>query len=183
MDNCIVCGRYAEARCSACRGVRYCGSQCQKQDWKSHKSDCKSFQVATLNVVGAGGNVQEKPVPTHCTGCKLKFGSEIGKRDELCPDCGYAACADCACHNRRGTCYCENSNFGHKYCGRVPEWYHCSSRTGRVYRGDNHPDPYDAELHAVPAAQWEAAPRTCGNCWQTKLCLKRGYQCKYWMCQ
>ncbi|KAJ7101216.1 hypothetical protein B0H15DRAFT_769556, partial [Mycena belliarum] len=123
------------------------------------------------------------PPSTHCTGCGGRFGGRIGERDLLCLDCGYAACLDCSCHNRRGTCYCENSNFGHKYCGRVPEWYHSSSRTGKVYRGDNHPDAYLAESHHVPASQWETDPRTCTNCGETKRCLKPGYQCTDWMCQ
>ncbi|KAF8144374.1 hypothetical protein K438DRAFT_1874251 [Mycena galopus ATCC 62051] len=142
------------------------GVACQKLDWKTHKTVCRV-----------------KPPTTHCTGCRLKFGGENGKPDELCPDCGYVACEDCACHNRRGTCYCEDSNFGHKYCGRVPEWYHRSSRTNKLYRGDNHPAEYDAQLHTVPSDKWEKEPRKCGNCGESKLCLVPGYLCKNSLCQ
>ncbi|KAF8200514.1 hypothetical protein K438DRAFT_1822105 [Mycena galopus ATCC 62051] len=128
------------------------GVACQKQDWKTHKTVCRV-----------------KPPTTHCTGCRLKFGGENGKPDELCPD--------------PGTCYCEDSNFGHKYCGRVPEWYHRSSRTNKLYRGDNHPAEYDAQLHTVPSDKWEKEPRKCGNCGESKLCLVPGYLCKNSLCQ
>ncbi|KAJ7141714.1 hypothetical protein C8R43DRAFT_1017061 [Mycena crocata] len=165
------CGQEAEMRCSGCKLVRYCGAECQKKDWKPHKLDC-----ASLLATG-------KPRTTHCTGCKVAFGARIGPVDETCPDCGYTACNDCICHNRRGTCYCPNSNFGHKYCGRVPEWYHYSGRTGQLYRGDNHPDEYDAELHETPAGDWEKEPRECGNCGERKICLRPGYICQSPMCQ
>ncbi|KAJ7871905.1 hypothetical protein B0H14DRAFT_2723398 [Mycena olivaceomarginata] len=166
MQNCAnECGKPAESTCSGCKSARYCGVECQKQDWKRHKPACRSLG---------------KPPTTHCTGCRLRFGGQNGKPDEICPDCGYVACEDCACHNRRGSCYCEDSNFGHKYCGRVPEWYHCSSRTGKVYRGDNHPKD---SSHDLPADLWEKTPRQCRNCGEIELCLVPGYTCTNWLCQ
>jgi len=27
--------------CSRCRGVRYCGAECQRRDWQVHKPQCK----------------------------------------------------------------------------------------------------------------------------------------------
>ncbi|KAJ7836710.1 hypothetical protein B0H13DRAFT_1733411 [Mycena leptocephala] len=180
MDNCDAgCGKHADLRCSGCKSVRYCGVDCQKLAWKTHKKDCKSRASATGNK--PADNASTKPRTTHCTGCNLRFGGENGRPNEICPDCGYVACESCVCHNR--TCYCANTNFGHNYCGRVPEWYHLSQRTGKMYRGDNHPDKYDAELHFVPASQWEKEPRKCRNCGETKLCLIPGYTCNYWMCQ
>ncbi|KAJ6464356.1 hypothetical protein C8R45DRAFT_1023805 [Mycena sanguinolenta] len=160
------CGKYAGMKCSACKSVRYCGKECQKKDWKSHKNVCIT-----------------RPRTTHCTGCRLQFGGSNGKPDEICPDCGYVACADCACHNRRGTCYCAKSNFGHPYCDRVPEWYHYSARTGELYRDDNHPDKYDAELHGITQDRWEKEPRECNNCGKIKLCLIPGYRCTNSLCQ
>ncbi|KAJ6520705.1 hypothetical protein DFH09DRAFT_1287438 [Mycena vulgaris] len=167
------CGKEADSRCSGCQSARYCGAECQRRDWKTHKKVCKSTPT------GENG----KPPTTRCTGCSLRFGGANGAPDLICPDCGYVACESCSCHNRRGSCYCEDSNFGHKYCGRVPEWYHCSSRTGKVYGGDNHPDEYDAKLHDVPVSRWEAEPRECGNCGERKRCLVPGYRCTNWMCQ
>ena len=31
-------------KCSGCNSVRYCNETCQKEHWKSHKSDCKRLQ-------------------------------------------------------------------------------------------------------------------------------------------
>jgi hypothetical protein len=62
----------------------------------------------------------------------------------------------------------------------VPEWYHCSSRTGKVYRGDNHPKD---SSHDLPADLWEKTPRKCRNCGEIELCLIPGYTCTNWLCQ
>ncbi len=35
---CAWCGENASLKCSACSLTRYCGSKCQKADWKYHKS-------------------------------------------------------------------------------------------------------------------------------------------------
>ncbi|KAJ7150684.1 hypothetical protein C8R46DRAFT_1008177 [Mycena filopes] len=172
MDDCDAgCGSPGEMRCSGCKIIRYCGKDCQRFDWPIHKLDCKSLAKTG------------KPRTTHCSGCKQPFGEWIGAADRSCPDCGYIACNDCVCHDRRGTCYCPESNFGHKYCGRVPEWYHYAGRTGKAYRGDNHPEKGDAKSHGIPPGQWETEARACGNCGEEKICLKPGYTCNNWLCQ
>ncbi|KAJ7795023.1 hypothetical protein B0H14DRAFT_2921208 [Mycena olivaceomarginata] len=33
-----VCGKPAANRCSACKTVSYCSQECQRRDWKTHKS-------------------------------------------------------------------------------------------------------------------------------------------------
>lgn len=39
---CRVCKATANLVCSRCKVVRYCGADCQKQDWKAaHKNTCK----------------------------------------------------------------------------------------------------------------------------------------------
>ena len=39
---CAACGAAgAPLMCGACRGVRYCGPECQKRDWRAHKAACK----------------------------------------------------------------------------------------------------------------------------------------------
>lgn len=41
---CIVCGEEAHLICSKCQRVRYCDPECQKRDWKEHKSSfCIGF--------------------------------------------------------------------------------------------------------------------------------------------
>lgn len=32
-------------RCSKCREANYCDQECQKKDWQSHKSYCKSKDI------------------------------------------------------------------------------------------------------------------------------------------
>ncbi|KAJ7150665.1 hypothetical protein C8R46DRAFT_1123871 [Mycena filopes] len=172
MESCAAgCGKAGPLKCSGCKVVRYCDGQCQKLDWKAHKLDCESL--------GTTG----KPRTTHCSGCKKPFGGFIGEVDAICPDCGYAACNDCSCDNRLGTCYCANSNFGRRYCEQVPEWYHSAARTGTPYGGDNHPDETLSEVHSIPAAEWEHEARVCGNCGETKVCLRPEYICREFLCQ
>ena len=38
---CFHCGKPATKRCSRCRGVHFCGAQCQRDGWVAHKTDCK----------------------------------------------------------------------------------------------------------------------------------------------
>jgi positive regulator of sigma E activity len=30
-------------RCSKCKAIKYCGKECQNEDWKEHKQTC--FQI------------------------------------------------------------------------------------------------------------------------------------------
>ncbi|KAJ6459491.1 hypothetical protein C8R47DRAFT_1028205, partial [Mycena vitilis] len=164
---CDGCGKRGDLICSSCKSVRYWSVRTSEFHWKTtHKHDCKILAAKS----------EERPPTTHCTGCGLQFGGRNGKPNEICPDCGYVACDSCVSDGRRGTCYCEKKNFGRDYCGRIPEWYHYGARSGKLYRGDNHPNPDDAELHKVPASQWEKVPRRCRNCGEIKLCLIPGYR-------
>lgn len=42
---CSVCGSLCDkiAKCSACEVVTYCGTECQKKDWKTHKKQCATI--------------------------------------------------------------------------------------------------------------------------------------------
>lgn len=42
-DSCEVCHQIKDKMfmCSRCKSVRYCSTDCQKTDWKSHKNICK----------------------------------------------------------------------------------------------------------------------------------------------
>jgi hypothetical protein len=39
---CVICKKISDKRllCCPCKTVRYCSSECQKKDWKSHKKTC-----------------------------------------------------------------------------------------------------------------------------------------------
>ncbi|KAJ6524444.1 hypothetical protein DFH09DRAFT_1372184 [Mycena vulgaris] len=45
-NGCSVCGDPAKQKCSRCGAVRYCDPVCQKEDWKSHRPLCKSWEGA-----------------------------------------------------------------------------------------------------------------------------------------
>jgi hypothetical protein len=38
---CAVCGNPSKKKCFGCGKVRYCGKDCQKKHWKTHKKVCK----------------------------------------------------------------------------------------------------------------------------------------------
>ena len=42
---CAGCGKRDEkhTKCARCKTVFYCGAECQKQDWKTHKRDCQKL--------------------------------------------------------------------------------------------------------------------------------------------
>lgn len=44
-SNCAVCGVSAKLFCSACKSVKYCGADHQRQHWKKHKIDCRPFKI------------------------------------------------------------------------------------------------------------------------------------------
>ncbi|KAL5559571.1 hypothetical protein UlMin_035782 [Ulmus minor] len=60
---CVVCGNPASKKCSRCKAVRYCSTNCQEVHWKSgHKSECKIAQspVRVISSNNALGNSQLK---------------------------------------------------------------------------------------------------------------------------
>ncbi|EJD52357.1 hypothetical protein AURDEDRAFT_158083 [Auricularia subglabra TFB-10046 SS5] len=129
-----------------------------------------------LNKVNDEHAARPPPTPreTHCTGCNVRY-TEDYPADQTCPDCGYTTCESCACHDSRGSCYCQASNFGYKYCEREPRPYHLSSHTGKLYSGDYHPDESKTENGpTVRPDLYEDAPRKCNSCGEVKLCLKPG---------
>lgn len=40
-STCAVCGLAARSHCSRCQLVHYCGRDCQRTEWRTHKSQCK----------------------------------------------------------------------------------------------------------------------------------------------
>ncbi|KAF7290760.1 MYND-type domain-containing protein [Mycena indigotica] len=45
-NGCTICGEPAKSKCSRCGVVRYCGSVCQRDDWKAHKALCNQLKGA-----------------------------------------------------------------------------------------------------------------------------------------
>lgn len=43
--SCDMCGGKALRRCSACKATQYCGPECQRRDWPTHKHMCPAEQT------------------------------------------------------------------------------------------------------------------------------------------
>mmetsp|Transcript_106111 Transcript_106111/g.300029 ORF Transcript_106111/g.300029 Transcript_106111/m.300029 type:complete len:255 (-) Transcript_106111:225-989(-) len=48
--SCNVCGAPAAKLCSRCKCRHYCGPQCQRSDWRSHKQYCEPPQTVAARV-------------------------------------------------------------------------------------------------------------------------------------
>jgi hypothetical protein len=58
---CSFCSKLAEpgktlAQCKACGIARYCGKECQTQDWPAHKTTCKIIQEQKKLTANNGGS-------------------------------------------------------------------------------------------------------------------------------
>jgi hypothetical protein len=42
-DVCEECGIPCQSKCSICDSVYYCGKECQKKAWPSHKEECENY--------------------------------------------------------------------------------------------------------------------------------------------
>lgn len=49
LDTCTLCRKKATKKCSNC-GTRYCSSVCQRNDWSTHKLECKAM-IDAINYV------------------------------------------------------------------------------------------------------------------------------------
>ncbi len=45
-----ACGKPARSRCSRCLVEWYCGRECQKKAWKSHKTECRHAQMKVFGI-------------------------------------------------------------------------------------------------------------------------------------
>lgn len=46
---CAYCGKEGNKRCSRCKSVVYCSSDCQKAHWKQHKGECKYLSKSSTS--------------------------------------------------------------------------------------------------------------------------------------
>lgn len=57
-NGCTKCGTKEDAntlkRCTGCKFVKYCNVDCQKADWKNHKSVCKTIRSGNENNASYG---------------------------------------------------------------------------------------------------------------------------------
>ena len=53
-NNCTVCGKDADKKCSRCKEVAYCSKECQAISWKTHKNDCNvKFTIDNVTILGS----------------------------------------------------------------------------------------------------------------------------------
>ena len=96
-EECKTCGKSNGTllSCQNCKSVKYCGSKCQSQDWKTHKSVCKSMEdvesVGQLSDFGSSNRVWPRIVQKLTT---AEFRSAVSKYPFLvvfvlprCPSC------------------------------------------------------------------------------------------------
>lgn len=101
-----MCGSGASQRCSRCHVTSYCGRDHQKQHWRTHKMQCRPYEVAESPELGryltasrdvAAGDVLLKDVPLVigprqitmpvCVGCSSPVDGS-----HSCSDCGWPLC-------------------------------------------------------------------------------------------
>lgn len=52
VDTCAICQVPATQTCSACKLVKYCGEEHQRQHWKQHKNECRPFRIENDAILG-----------------------------------------------------------------------------------------------------------------------------------
>ena len=60
---CGSCNQPSKTKCSRCKLIYYCGVDCQKKDWTSHKKFCKSNAV--IKKTDKPSKPEGANVPTH----------------------------------------------------------------------------------------------------------------------
>ncbi|XP_070495981.1 SET domain-containing protein SmydA-8-like [Chironomus tepperi] len=114
-EKCGKCGKAATSLCINCKSAFYCSRECQKSDWKSHKNQCRSFEIVNDEKVGrllrasrdiSAGNVlisetpviigpkwtldqDEEMLKFTCVGCFETIKTLYHK----CPSCNWPACS------------------------------------------------------------------------------------------
>lgn len=68
LDCCSVCAKKADLKtCKECHKIRYCSRDCQRVDWKTHKTNCKKEKGATEN-----HGEQDDETLSICAHCRVK---------------------------------------------------------------------------------------------------------------
>ena len=57
MTSCQVCGAEGASPCGGCGNVAYCGTKCQRKDWKEHKVRCRCYKITRETGAEHGNHV------------------------------------------------------------------------------------------------------------------------------
>ncbi|KAL7037454.1 hypothetical protein ACKWTF_009232 [Chironomus riparius] len=114
-EKCGKCGKVATSMCINCKTAFYCSRECQKSDWKCHKTQCRSFEIVSDEKIGrllrasrdiSAGNIlisespiiigpkwtldeDEEMLKFTCVGCFETINTLYYK----CPSCSWPACS------------------------------------------------------------------------------------------
>lgn len=77
---CVVCTNGEAKLCARCRSVAYCGTQCQRRDWPTHKHDCTPAQPLAEAAAAPTPTGEEKDDEVDCASyyadCTFRTGNE-----------------------------------------------------------------------------------------------------------
>ena len=45
ISQCAICQIKADKKCTGCNEVAYCGRECQKKHWSTHRKECKCWKI------------------------------------------------------------------------------------------------------------------------------------------
>ncbi|KAJ7473006.1 hypothetical protein B0H11DRAFT_2282779 [Mycena galericulata] len=116
-------------RCSGCRRISYCGTECQTTDWKVHKSMCKALSSLEKNSIVAATLVSLLPKEPITDLGQLR--EQTDRQISICLDSLRRHPADLQVH-RVGGVWCSNLEV-HSWFEREPRCIVCT-RTDMVIR-------------------------------------------------
>jgi len=99
---CIRCGAPSSTQCSRCKNVSYCGKDCQREHWSTHKSSCKPQNQAPES--------QQKEVPP--TPQSSSPGPEAAENPKAKSSARCISCGLIGSENLCSRCKCVS------YCGK-----------------------------------------------------------------
>lgn len=147
-ESCGVCGQPSEAKCSRCRVVNYCGPECQRLDWKSHKRVCAGKTASSSSRAAAAPSAQATDA--------VKAPSGIIPADR-------AAQAAEALRSSQGYAVASAAPAAKASVGAEAQAAAPQAATSQRGTGDISPSTTSAA--AAPAAAPSAVPRPLTNSW------------------
>lgn len=132
-QECLDC---ESARCPACKALPKADRPSCDPDVNCSEHfgecDCETPEGEPKTCADCG----EKKVCENCAGGSCDHCDHGRNPGELlcsdcsdrnvktCSGCGVSVCDMCSTHHSRGTCDCDDGNFGAKYSETSPAWYH-----------------------------------------------------------
>jgi hypothetical protein len=122
---CLACKSLPKDQRPKCDPMATCSENfgecdCEEPDGEPETcTDCGNKKVCERCAGGACDRCSHGRNPGEflCLDCSVKNVT-------MCGGCGVSVCHMCEVHHSRGTCDCDDGNFGAKYSESFPAWYH-----------------------------------------------------------